>query len=73
MPLSCLLSMVRAFVVQFRPDLDDRRLAGRVEHLRTGDAAQFESLEELLRFMENHIEADRQASSYHSPAEECKK
>jgi len=75
MPLSCLLSMVRAFVVQFRPDasVEQCRLAGRVEHLRTGDAAHFESLEELLRFMEHHIEADRLASSDHSPVEECQR
>jgi len=70
--LSCLLSMVRSFVVQFHADAgaSERRLAGRVEHLRSGDAAHFESLEDLLRFMETHIEADRDLSPGNPPVED---
>jgi len=61
MPLSRLSSMVRAFVVQFHPDVNvgERRIAGRAEHVRSGECAHFESLEDLLRFMEDRIEADR--------------
>ena len=67
--------MVRSFVVQFHSDasVSGRRLAGRVEHLRTGDAAHFESLEDLLRFMETHIEADRDLSLSNPPMEEFQK
>jgi len=72
MPLSCLFSMVRSFVVQFHADgsVSERRLAGRVEHLRSGDAAHFESLEDLLRFMESHIEADRDLSPGNPPMQD---
>ena len=65
MPLSRLSSIAGAFVVQLHVDADvkARRLAGRVEHLRTGDAALFGSLEDLLRFMETCLAADRQASN----------
>jgi hypothetical protein len=43
----------RSFRVQFRADADIRRGAcsGRVEHIRTGDAAHFSSAEELLSFL----------------------
>ena len=43
----------RAFVVQFRPPAPDGAPAydGRVEHLVSGEAARFHSLEELLAFM----------------------
>jgi hypothetical protein len=73
--LSCLFSMVRSFVVQFHADasVNDRRLAGRVEHLRSGDAVHFESLEDLLRFMETHIEADRALSPGNPPLQEYQK
>jgi hypothetical protein len=75
MPLSCLFSMVRSFVVQFHADasVSERRLAGRVEHLRTGDAVHFESLEDLLRFMETHIEGDRDLSPGNPALEEYQK
>ena len=70
--MSCLFSMVRSFVVQFHADgsVSERRLAGRVEHLRSGDAAHFESLEDLLRFMETHIEADRDLSPGNPPMQD---
>jgi hypothetical protein len=61
MPLSRLSSVVRAFVVQFYADTNvtEGRLAGRAEHVRTGAVAQFETLQELLRFVQERIEADR--------------
>jgi len=42
-----------AFVVQFRPEtaVEHGRWVGRVEHVVSGQAAQFESLEELLAFI----------------------
>jgi hypothetical protein len=69
------LSIVRAFVVQFHSDVSvsERQLGGRVEHLRTGDVAQFDSLQELLRFVEDRIAADRAELWTRSTAEECKK
>lgn len=43
----------RAFVVQFRTetDLDKGRVTGRVEHVLSGQATHFSSLEELLDFI----------------------
>jgi hypothetical protein len=43
----------RSFRVQFRADADIRHGAcsGRVEHIRSGDAAHFSSAEELLSFL----------------------
>jgi len=64
--------MLRAFVVQFDADVNigERRIAGRAEHVWTGEVAHFTSLEELLRFVENRIEVDRTVEG--SPnAEEC--
>ena len=47
------LSPHRAFVVQFRAEtaVEQGRFAGRVEHVVSGQAAQFQSLEELLAFI----------------------
>ena len=47
------LSPYRAFVVQFRTetDVERGRVAGRVEHVVSGQATHFSSLEELLAFM----------------------
>jgi hypothetical protein len=72
MPLSRLSSMVRSFVVQFHSDvsLSERQFAGRAEHVRTGEATHFNSLEELLRFVEDRIEADRVELWGHAAAEE---
>lgn len=51
----------RAFVVQFRVGTadgsDDR--SGRVEHLTSGQAARFASLEELLAFMARVLDTVR--------------
>ena len=43
----------RAFVVQFRAETDVERghFVGRMEHAVSGQAAHFQSLEELLAFM----------------------
>ena len=47
------LSVHRAFVVQFREetDVEKGRLEGRVEHVTSGQARHFDSLEELLAFL----------------------
>jgi len=47
------LSPHRAFVVQFRAetDVERGRCAGRVEHVVSGQAAHFQSLEGLLAFI----------------------
>jgi len=43
----------RAFIVQFRAetDLEQARCASRVEHVVSGQAAHFRSLEKLLTFL----------------------
>jgi hypothetical protein len=43
----------QAFVVQFGRDtaMDTARMAGRVEHVVSGKAARFRSLDELVTFM----------------------
>ena len=46
------LSPERAFVVQFRGPS-----AGRVEHVRSGEAARFETRDELLAFMDRLLAA----------------
>ena len=48
------LSPYRAFVVQFRPETAIARgcVTGRVEHVVSGQATHFGSLEELLAFVE---------------------
>jgi len=48
------LSVHHAFVVQFRVDTEvaHGRVAGRVEHVASGQSTHFASLEELLAFME---------------------
>ena len=47
------LSVYRAFVVQFdaHTDVERGHLAGRVEHVVSGQATPFHSLETLLTFM----------------------
>ena len=44
----------RAFRVHFRSDADPARgvFTGRVEHLRSGDASHFTSLQDLVAFVE---------------------
>lgn len=47
------LSVHRAFVVQFRAetDVEGGRLEGRVEHVTSGQATHFHSLDDLLAFL----------------------
>ncbi len=47
------LSVHRAFVVQFRAgtDIEHGRYAGRVEHVTSGQATSFHTLDDLLRFI----------------------
>ena len=56
-----LLSPRRAFVVQFREEMDATppRFSGRVEHMVSGDAARFHSLEELWAFFVQELSAVR--------------
>ena len=55
------LSPHRAFVVQFRAEteVERGRCAGRVEHVVSGQATHFTSLEELLAFMARVLTAVR--------------
>jgi len=48
------------FVVHLRSDSDlaRRRLVGRVEHVKSGHDESFDSVEELLAFMEKHVESE---------------
>jgi len=55
------LSPHRAFVVQFRAEteIEQGRCTGRVEHVVSGEATRFASLEELLAFMAQVLTAIR--------------
>jgi hypothetical protein len=55
------LSPHRAFVVQFRAETDvgQGRCTGRVEHVVSGQATRFASLEELLAFIAQVLAAIR--------------
>jgi hypothetical protein len=55
------LSVTRAFVVQLRADtaVEQGHLAGRVEHVVSGQATDFEALETLLAFMARVLRAER--------------
>ena len=59
------LSVTRAFVVQLRSDtaVEQGRLAGRVEHVVSGQATDFEALETLLAFMARVLRAERKCSA----------
>ena len=59
------LSVTRAFVVQFRADtvVEQGYLTGRVEHVVSGQAADFQSLETLLAFMARVLRAERERLS----------
>lgn len=47
------LSPSRAFVIQLREGTEvGKRFAGRAEHVQSAHAAQFQSVEELLAFIE---------------------
>src|SRR5947207_4354711 len=57
------LSPHRAFVVQFRveTEVEQGRFVGRVEHVVSGQATRFHSLEELLAFIQRVLTAVRTA------------
>jgi hypothetical protein len=52
----------RAFVVQFQADtaVEHGRLAGRVEHVVSGQVAAFQSLEMLLAFIAEVLRQERE-------------
>ena len=58
-------SVHRAFVVQFRADtvVKQGHLTGRVEHVVSGQATDFQSLETLLAFMARVLRAERERLS----------
>ncbi len=58
------LSVTRAFVVQFRADtsVEQGHLIGRVEHVVSGQATDFQSLETLLTFIARVLSAERERS-----------
>ena len=60
------LSVHRAFVVQFRADtvVEQGHLTGRVEHVVSGQATDFQSLETLLAFMARVLRAERERLSH---------
>ncbi|MGH8072407.1 MAG: hypothetical protein ACRERE_45670 [Candidatus Entotheonellia bacterium] len=55
------LSVYRAFVVQFQADtaVEQGHLAGRVEHVVSGQATDFQSLETLLAFIAQVLHGER--------------
>ena len=57
-----ILSIHRSFIVRLYPgdDLAAAEISGRVEHVVSGEAGEFHSVEELLRFMGRWLR--RQAS-----------
>jgi hypothetical protein len=58
------LSVTRAFVVQFHADtaVEQGRLAGQVEHVISGQAIAFQSLEMLLAFIAKILRQERERS-----------
>jgi hypothetical protein len=65
-PLS---SIRRSFIVQLgeEANLVDGRFGGRVEHLRTGEARHFESLDALLAFFNEALALDRHDAAASTP------
>jgi hypothetical protein len=59
------LSVTRAFVVQLRAEtaVEQGHLAGRVEHVVSGQSTDFETLEMLLAFMARVLRAERERSA----------
>jgi hypothetical protein len=59
------LSVTHAFVVQLRADtaVEQGHLAGRVEHVVSGQATDFEALETLLTFIERVLRTERARSA----------
>jgi hypothetical protein len=59
------LSIHRAFVVHFRTDTDvvQGQIAGRVEHVLSGQSTHFASLEGLLAFIAQIVSSTRYAAA----------
>ena len=57
--MNSLLSMHRAFVVQFHADTDLAKghIAGRVEHVQSGQATHFATVDEFLAFLARGLTA----------------
>ena len=57
-----------AFVVQFQSDtaVEQGHLAGRVEHVVTGQAADFQSLDTLLAFIAQVLREERHRAAHHA-------
>ena len=62
----------KAFVVQFHTDteLETGRMSGRVEHVVSGRATRFDSLEALLAFI-GQVLRDRRIASPEEPQTAC--
>jgi hypothetical protein len=54
-----------AFVIQFlfRTDLEAKRCEGRVEHVASGQAMHFQSVDELLSFLDRVLKETRAAQN----------
>ena len=61
------LSVHWAFVVQFQVDtaVEQGYLAGRVEHVVSGQAADFQSLDTLLAFIAQVLHEERRRADHH--------
>lgn len=61
------LSVHRAFVVQFHSDtaVEQGHPAGRVEHVVSGQAADFQSLDTLLAFIAQVLHEERHRDAHH--------
>ena len=59
------VSIHRAFVVHFRTDADvvQGQIAGRIEHVLSGQSAHFASMEGLLAFVAQIVSSTRNAPS----------
>jgi hypothetical protein len=65
------LPMERAFVIQLHAEAEvaQRRFAGRVEHVLSGQAAHFDTLEDLLWFIERVLTTRRAEPADEVPEE----
>ena len=64
-PTRAALPAARAFVVQLRADADPARgvVSGRIEHIVSGAAALFESVEELVDWMRDAVARSAESSA----------
>lgn len=71
--MGALMSTQRAFVIQFRPEADvaQGQWAGRVEHVGSGQATHFSSLEELLSFVTRLLAQSSRPAGFPEEGEEA--